>query len=141
MPETNSIGSSAATTVRVATMVGLPTSATASIAACRRSRPSRHAPVAGDVLDHHDGVVDQDADGEDQREERDPVQRVAHQPGGEERQQDRHRDDDRDHEGLAAADGEGDQGDDRDRGEAEVVEELVGLLVGGLAVVAGDLDR
>ena len=40
MPETNSIGSSAATTVSVATMVGLPTSATASIAACRRSRPS-----------------------------------------------------------------------------------------------------
>ena len=74
-----------------------------------------HAPVAGDVLDDDDGVVDQDADREDQREERDPVQRVAHQPGGEERQQDRHRDDDRDHEGLAAADGEGDQRDDRDR--------------------------
>ena len=40
MPETNSIGSRAATTVRVATIVGLPTSATASIAAWRRSRPS-----------------------------------------------------------------------------------------------------
>ena len=39
-PETNSIGSSAATTVRVATTVGLPTSATASIAACMRERPS-----------------------------------------------------------------------------------------------------
>ena len=42
-PETNSIGSSAATTVSVATMVGLPTSATASIAACMRGRPSRIA--------------------------------------------------------------------------------------------------
>ncbi len=40
MPETNSIGSNAATTVRVATTVGLPTSATASMAAVMRSRPS-----------------------------------------------------------------------------------------------------
>ena len=39
-PDTNSIGSSAAITVSVATTVGLPTSATASIAACMRSRPS-----------------------------------------------------------------------------------------------------
>ena len=42
-PETNSIGSSAATTVSVATTVGLPTSATASTAACARLRPSRIA--------------------------------------------------------------------------------------------------
>src|SRR5215472_14427915 len=42
-PETNSIGSNAATTVSVATMVGLPTSATAAIAASRRERPSRIA--------------------------------------------------------------------------------------------------
>ena len=42
-PETNSIGSSAATTVSVATTVGLPTSATASITACARGRPSRIA--------------------------------------------------------------------------------------------------
>ena len=40
MPDTKSIGSSAATTVSVATMVGLPTSATASIAAWLRERPS-----------------------------------------------------------------------------------------------------
>ena len=39
MPLTNSIGSRAATTVSVATMVGLPTSPTASIAACRRDHP------------------------------------------------------------------------------------------------------
>ena len=39
-PETNSIGSSAAITVSVATTVGLPTSATASITAARRLRPS-----------------------------------------------------------------------------------------------------
>ena len=39
-PETNSMGSSATTTVSVAMMVGLPTSATASMAACTRLRPS-----------------------------------------------------------------------------------------------------
>ena len=39
-PLTNSIGSSAATTVSVATIVGLPTSDTASMAASARPRPS-----------------------------------------------------------------------------------------------------
>ena len=39
-PDTNSIGSNAATTVSVATIVGLPTSATASMAAWRCERPS-----------------------------------------------------------------------------------------------------
>ena len=39
-PETNSIGNSAATTVRVAMIVGLPTSATASTAASMRLRSS-----------------------------------------------------------------------------------------------------
>ena len=40
MPDTNSIGSSAATTVSVAMIVGLPTSATASMAAACFERPS-----------------------------------------------------------------------------------------------------
>ena len=100
-----------------------------------------HAPVAGDVLDHHDGVIDQDADGEDQREQRDPVQRVAHDPGGKERQQDGHRDHDGHHDRFAPADGEQHQRDDRDGGKAEVEQKLVGLFVRGFAVVAGDLDR
>ncbi len=39
-PETNIIGSRATTMVRVATMVGLPTSATPSMAFCRTERPS-----------------------------------------------------------------------------------------------------
>ena len=38
-----------------------------------------HGPVPGDVLDHHNRVVDQDADREDQREQTDPVDRIAHQ--------------------------------------------------------------
>ena len=43
MPLTNIIGSSATTIVSVATMVGLPTSATASTAASASGRPSRIA--------------------------------------------------------------------------------------------------
>ena len=35
----------------------------------------------------------------------------------------------------------GDQHNDRDRGQAEVKQQLVGLFVGGLAIVAGDIDR
>ena len=46
----------------------------------RHAREGTRPPLAVvplDVLHHHDGVVHQDADGEDQRKQRDPVQRVA----------------------------------------------------------------
>ena len=97
-----------------------------------------HRPVARDVLDDDDGIVDENADREDEREQADAIERVAHDPGGEEREQDRRRDDDGDHDRFAPADGDGDENDDRDGGEAEMEEKLVRLLVGGLAVVAGD---
>ena len=139
-PETNSIGSNAAITVSVATMVGLPTSATASIAASRARAAVAHRPMAGDVLHHHDGVVDQDADGEDQREQADAVDRVAHDPRGEQRQQDGGGNDHQRHHRLAPADRQRDQHDDGNRGEAEMEQQLVRLVVRGLAVVAGDLD-
>ena len=99
-----------------------------------------HRPVAGDILDHHDGVVDQDADGEDQREQRDAVDRVAHQIGSKQRHQNGGRDDDQHDEAFAPADHESDQQHDGDGGQAEMEEQLVGLLVGGLAVIAGDGD-
>ena len=97
-----------------------------------------HCPVAGDILDDDDGVIDQDADREDQREQADPVDRVAHQVRGKHRQQDRRRDNDGSDGGLAPTDGEADEDDDRDGGEAEVVEKLIGLLVRRGAIVAGD---
>ena len=100
-----------------------------------------HRPMPGDVLDHDDRVVDQDADGEDQREQADAVDGVAHQIGGEERQQDGGRDDDERDDRLAPADGDRDQHHDRDRGEREMEQELVRLLVRGLAVVARDRRR
>ena len=38
---------------------------------------SRQAEMPHDVFDHDNRVVDQDADGEDEREQRDAIQRVA----------------------------------------------------------------
>ena len=114
-PDTNIIGRSAATMVSVATMVGLPTSATACDRGVGPTAAVVHRPVARNVLDDDDRVVDEDADREDEREQADAVDGVAHQPGGEEREQDRRRDDDEDDEPLAPADGERDEDDDRDR--------------------------
>ena len=82
MPETNAIGRMAAMTVNVARIVGLPTSSTASTAATSGAR-SPTPQVAVDVLHHHDRVVHQDADGEDEREQRDAVERVAQRVVGE----------------------------------------------------------
>ena len=93
-----------------------------------------------DVLDHDDGVVDQDADGEDQREQAHPVDGVAHDPGGEEREQDRGRDHDDHDDAFAPADREHDQEHDGDRREPQVEQQFVGLVAGRRAVVARDLD-
>ena len=99
-----------------------------------------HGPVAGDVLDHHNGVVDEDADREDQGEQADPVDGVAHQIGREEGQQDGRGDHYGRHARLAPADGEADQDDDREGRQAKMHEQLIGLFVGGLPIVAGDND-
>ncbi len=101
-----------------------------------------HRPMAGDVFHHHDGVVDQDTDGEDEREQADPVDGVAHHVRGEHGEQDGGRDHHRRHQRLTPADREGDEHDDRHRRQAEMEQQFVGLLVGGLAVVArhGDAD-
>ena len=71
----------------------------------REGRPAvlRQIAVAHDVLDDDDRVVDEDADREDEREERDPVERVADEVEDEQRQRERRRDRDRDDERLAPA--------------------------------------
>ena len=99
-----------------------------------------HRPMPGDVLDHDDGVVDQDADREDQGEQADPVDRVAQKVRGEEGQKDRGGDDHGGDASFPPTDGEADQDDDRDRGQGEVLQQLIGLIVGAGPVVAGDSD-
>ena len=102
-------------------------------------RAVAHLEVAVDVLDHHDGVVHQDADGEDQREEGDPVERVAQRVVDEERERQRDRDRDQHHQRLAPAEEDPDEHRDRERRDEQVEHQLVGLLARGLAVVAGDV--
>ena len=78
-PATKAMGRMAAITAQVASMVGLPTSSTASTATSASGRPFilRQVEVPGDVLHHHNGVVHQNSNGEDQGKQGDAVQRVA----------------------------------------------------------------
>ena len=112
-------------------------------------RPQRHghqpARLAGgqprmphDVLHHHDRVVHQDADGEDQGEERDAVERVAVEIEHEQRQREGHGDGDEDHGGFAPTEHQPDQRRHRQHRQQHVPQELVALLGRRLAVVARD---
>ena len=108
-------------------------------------REARLAPaelvVAVDVLDDDDRVVDEDADGEDEGEERHPVQRVAEEVRREERERERRRHRDEDDDRLAAAEEERHEEHDGERREPEVHDQLGRLLVGRPAVVARLRDR
>jgi hypothetical protein len=133
-PDTNAIGRIAAMTVNVARIVGLPTSSTPRPPPPRAcGRPSQ---VAVDVLDHDDRVVDQDADREDQREQRDAVERVAHRVVDEQRERERDRHGDQHHQRLAPAQEEARSAASRTGGDQQVEDQLVGLLRRRLAVVA-----
>ena len=96
----------------------------------------RQMKMADDVLDHDDGVVHQNADGEDQREERDAIQReaveVKHQQRERERRGNRHADD----AGLAPAERQPDQHHHADHRDAHVQQQFVGFLGRGFAVIA-----
>ncbi len=96
--------------------------------------------MADDVLDDDDGVVDEDADREDQGEEGDAVEGVAveveDQQGQGEGRGDRQHDDDR----LAPAEEEQDQEGHAEDGDAHVQQQFVRFLGRGLAVVPSDGD-
>ena len=96
-----------------------------------------HLEVAVDVLHVDDGVVDQQAQGEDQGEEGHPVDGVAEPvvDNQGERIDDRNRDGD--DQCLTPPQGEEDQPEDGGHGDEQLLDQLVDLVVGGLAVVAG----
>ena len=98
------------------------------------------AEMAHDVFHHHDGVVHQNADGKDQREQRHPVQRVAEEVEDEQRERQGHRNRDQHHAGFAPAQRQRDQQRDRKRRDEQVLQQFVGLVLRGLAIVAGDGD-
>ncbi len=92
-------------------MVGLPTSLTASTAMVVHGAALVlvQMEVADDVLDHDNGVVHQDADGEDQGEERDAVERIAMEVEHQQRQGQRAGNGNADDDRLAPAQGQQDE--------------------------------
>ena len=107
-----------------------------------RGQPARllvaHPHVADDVLHHDDRIVHQDADGEDQREERDAVEGVAIEIEREEREGERDRNRDQHDARLPPAKDQPDHRRNREHGQQHVPQQLVALVGGGLPVVTGD---
>ena len=83
------VGTNTAISTSAVAMIGLVTSRIACWAAATGVRPARD--VALDVLDHHDRVVDDDADREHETEQRQRVQREAERVHHGERADERHR--------------------------------------------------
>ena len=97
-----------------------------------------HAPVAHDIFHHHDRVVHQNANGEDQREQRDPVQRVAIKIKDCERKRQRDRNRDEHDQRFAQTQRDGDQHAHRDHRDQHVPQQFVRFLLGCVAVIARD---
>ena len=94
--------------------------------------------VADDVLDHHDGVVHQNADGKNQREERDAVQREAVQIKHQQRQRERGRNGDGHDERFTPAQRQQNQQGHAHYGDEHVPEQLIGFLLRRQAVISRD---
>ena len=96
-------------------------------------------PATVDILDHDDGIVHEYADGKDQRKQAHSVDGVAADQGIEHGDQDHHRNHDHDHYRRLPA--EVQRGPDQHHhdggGHKQFEDELVDLVLGGLAVVAG----
>ena len=98
-------------------------------------------PAAVDVLHHDDGVIHQDANGEDESEEAHPVNGVIPNPGDEDGHQQHDGNDQHDHDGRTqGTEGGPDQQEDPAGGDEELEDQFADLVVGRLAVVTGDAD-
>src|SRR5580704_11854401 len=89
MPVMNAAGTNTALSTSAMAISAEPTSSMLRLAASRGARPA--GDVALHVLDHHDRVVDHDADGENQAEQRQIVEREPERRHEEERADERHR--------------------------------------------------
>ncbi|KUG30080.1 hypothetical protein ASZ90_000017 [hydrocarbon metagenome] len=96
--------------------------------------------MALDVVHVDDGVVHHKAQGQDQGEERHPVDGVAEQHVHEKGQGEAHRHGQGHHHGLAAAHGQGQDDHHRQKRRAKRRDQFGNLLLGRLAVVTGDLQ-
>ena len=94
--------------------------------------------MAVDVLHHHNRVVDQDANREDQRKQRHPVEREAPGPGGKQGGGQGQDDGGADDHSFAATQRQAHQQNHRAGGECQFLDQLVGFFSGGLAIVTRD---
>ncbi len=101
----------------------------------------RQVKVPHDVLHDHDRIIHENADAEDEREERDAVQGESSEVEDQQREGERRGNGHANDAGLAPAERQPDQDHHPGHGDAHVQEKFVGLLRGGLAVVAGDAHR
>ena len=101
-------------------------------------RATGHLLTAVDVLDHHDRIVDQNADGEDQGEQRDPVEGEAPRPRREQRGGQSEHDCDTNDQRFAPPERDEHERDDRQRREDELLDQLGGLVACRFSVVARD---
>ena len=124
----------AASEIVIETIVKLISFALASVASSG-ARAALHAPHG--VLEEHDGVVDEEADGERQRHQREVVEAVAEEPHRDERQQQRQRQrHDRDQRvGGAAEEQEDHEHDEHERDEQRLLHVLDGVHDRARAVV------
>src|SRR5690606_31883894 len=98
------------------------------------------AHVAVDVLHHHDAIVHQAAQGQDQREEHHHVQRYAEEVEQGEGDEHAQGDGEAYEEGIAQAQEEHEHAHHEDHPEDDVVEQLAHAQAGVLALVTGDGD-
>jgi hypothetical protein len=91
---------------------------------------------AMDVFDDDNGVIDQDANRENQRKQRNAVQREAPGPGGEQRGRQRQGHGDTDDHRLAPAERKENQQHDEGGGEDQLADQLLRLLGRRFAVIA-----
>ncbi len=104
------------------------------------NRAGAEATVPVYVLDDDDGVVHEYSDREDQGEQRHPIDRESPRPGSEQRRGQRHYDGCAHDDGLAPAQREPGQQDDRHGCKRQLLDEFRRLVVRRLAVVARNRD-
>ena len=96
-----------------------------------------HRPMPGDIFDHDDRIINQNADREDQRKQADSIDRVSHHQCRKQGQQDCGRDDNQGHQGFTPTNGKRDQHHNRNGRQPQMEEQLIRLVVCRFAIIAG----
>ena len=99
-----------------------------------------HGPMAHDIFNHDNRVIDQNTDGENQREKTDAIDRITHQPRGKEREQNGGWNNHQHHHAFTPANRQRDEDNNRDGSKRQMEQELIGFFGCRLAVIAGDFN-